>query len=140
MQALIDQGTESPSFHVRHDEKQRLCLLRRDSRHSTLDTVRTGDLLPLDRGAAGRVLLAFGEQGAATPASVPRILVSRGERDPLCGAVAAPVFGAAGELVGALSLSGPLDRFSVESIERMSGLLREAADAAGRALGAVEAR
>jgi len=139
MRALVEQGTESPSFHVRHDASRRLCLMRIDSRHSTLDRVRAGDLLPIDRGAAGRILLAFGEQGAATPAEVPRTMVSRGERDPLCGAVAAPVFGVHGELVGALSLSGPLDRFSSEAISRMSGLLREAADQAGRALGATPA-
>ncbi len=136
MRALVEQGTESPSFHVRHDATRRLCLIRLDSRHSTLDRVRAGDLLPIDRGAAGRILLAYAERGAATPSDVPRTMVSRGERDPLCGAGAAPVFGARGELVGALSLSGPLDRFSPESIERMSTLLLDAVDRASRALGA----
>lgn len=136
MRALVEKGTESPSFHVRHDATRRLCLMRLDSQHSTLDRVRTGDLLPIDRGAAGRILLAFGEHGAATPLEVPRVMISRGERDPLCGAVAAPVFGARGELIGALSLSGPLDRFSPESIARMSELLLDAAGEAGLALGA----
>lgn len=136
MRALVDEGTESPSFHVRHDATRRLCLIRFDSRHSTLDRVRAGDLLPIDRGAAGRILLAYGERGAATPSGTERIMVSRGERDPLCGAVAAPVFGAAGELVGALSLSGPLDRFSPEAIAWMSERLHAAAEQASRTLGA----
>lgn len=136
MRDLVEQGTESPSFHVRHDATRRLCLARLDSRHSTLDRVRAGDLLPIDRGAAGRILLAYGEHGAATAPDVPRTMVSQGERDPLCGAVAAPVFGARGELIGALSLSGPLDRFSPESIARMSELLLAAADQASQALGA----
>jgi len=135
MRELVEKGTESPSFHIRHDETRRLCLMRLDSRHSTLDRVRAGDLLPIDRGAAGRILLAFGELGAATPPEVPRTMVSRGERDPLCGAIAAPVFGPRGELVGALSLSGPLDRFTPESVDRMTGLLLEAVDQASRALG-----
>src|SRR5690606_19284394 len=50
MRALVEKGTESPSFHVRHDASRRLCLIRLDSRHSTLDRVRAGDLLPIDRG------------------------------------------------------------------------------------------
>src|SRR5690606_5115835 len=133
--AIDEQGKESPSFNVRHVDTRRFCLIRLDSRHSTLDRVRAGDLLPIDRGAAGRILLAFGELGAATPADVPRTMVSRGERDPLCGAIAAPVFGPRGELVGALSLSGPLDRFTPESVERMTALLLEATDQASRALG-----
>lgn len=136
MRALIEQGAESPSFHVRHDENRRLCLVRLDSMHSTLDRVGAGDLLPLDRGAAGRVLTAFAEHGAATPETTPRVMVSRGERDPLCGAVAAPVFGPDGELLGALSLSGPLDRFSAEATEKMSAMLLSAAEEASRALGA----
>src|SRR5690606_35064912 len=75
MRELVEKGTESPSFHIRHDETRRLCLMRLDSRHSTLDRVRAGDLLPIDRGAAGRILLAFGELGAATPPEVPRTMV-----------------------------------------------------------------
>lgn len=132
---LVEQGTESPSFHVRYDATRRLCLLRVDSHHSTLDRVRTGDLLPLDQGAAGRILLAWGDRGATTMPRPPATMVSRGERDPLCGAVAAPVFGARGELAGALSLSGPLERFSPSSIARMRRLLVAAAGEATHALG-----
>src|SRR5690606_21460947 len=55
---LVAKGTESPSFHVRYDAARRLCLFRLGSRHSTLDAVSAGMLLPLDRGAAGKVILA----------------------------------------------------------------------------------
>ena len=44
----MDKGTESASFHAYHDAQSRVCLLRVDSHHSTLDRIRTGDLLPLD--------------------------------------------------------------------------------------------
>ncbi|MGY8524325.1 IclR family transcriptional regulator [Paracidovorax citrulli] len=130
---LVAHGTESPSFHIQHGPEQRLCLLRVDSAHSTLDRVRVGDILPLHRGAAGKVLLAYGE--TAPTAESPLIFTSFGERDPLCGAVACPVFGPFGMLLGALSLSGPLERFSPAAVERMGALLLQAGERATRALG-----
>src|SRR5690606_7111494 len=45
LQQLIQQGAESPSFHIRHGASTRLCVLRVDSLHSTLDRVNTGDIL-----------------------------------------------------------------------------------------------
>ena len=118
LERLVAQGSESPSFHVWHDEKTRLCLFRIDSNHSTLDRVRPGDILPIEKGAAGKVLRAF-RGGVPSDNNVPLIYSSFGERDPLCGAVAVPVFAAGDELVGALSLSGPLERFSELSIKKM---------------------
>ncbi|MBG9390680.1 IclR family transcriptional regulator [Caenimonas aquaedulcis] len=136
MQQLADAGTESPSFHVWHDETTRLCLLRVDSHHSTLDRLRSGDLLPIDRGAPGKVLRAFRNAPNGT-ADVPLIHTSFGERDPACASLAVPVFGAGGSLVGSMSLSGPRERFSAEALEKMSGPLRDAAAQATRALGGV---
>src|SRR5690606_25169664 len=52
---LVAQGTESASFHVYDSRSTRLCLLRIDSHHSTLDRIDAGGLLPLDRGAAGKL-------------------------------------------------------------------------------------
>jgi DNA-binding IclR family transcriptional regulator len=134
LQSLVAQGTESPSFHAWHNDDTRLCLFRLDSNHPTLDRVRAGDLLPLRRGAAGKVLRIFrnGVGGAGTAALVQ---ISYGERDPSCAAVACPIFGAAGELMGALSLSGPLERFSAAAVKKMSKLLIAAAEQATRSLG-----
>jgi hypothetical protein len=56
MERLVREGMESPSFHVQHNARTRLCVLRVDSLHSTLDRVRVGDLLPLSAGAPGKVL------------------------------------------------------------------------------------
>lgn len=135
MRALVAKGLESPSFHVRQDDDTRLCLLRFDSNHSTLDRVRAGDLLPLKRGAAGKVLL--NGQAARAEGRPPEdwVEVSFGERDPLCGAIAAPVFGPGGQLLGALSLSGPLERFTEASVKPMRGPLLEACASATRSLG-----
>lgn len=131
---LVSQGTESPSFHARHGKDTRLCLFRLDSGHSTLDRVRAGDVLPLFKGAPGKVLLAFAD-GMPGTTDMPLVYTSFGERDPLCGAIASPVFGPANTLLGALSLSGPLERFSELAVQRMSDLLLTAAERATRALG-----
>jgi DNA-binding IclR family transcriptional regulator len=135
---LVQHGTESPSFHVRHGKDARLCLFRIDSAHSTLDRVRSGDVLPLDRGAPGRVLAAHApgiSSGIDAMTLPPLLMASFGERDPLCGSIAAAVFGPSGVLMGAMSVSGPLERFSEAAVQRMSNLLLSAAETATRALG-----
>jgi DNA-binding IclR family transcriptional regulator len=132
LEDLVARNTESPSFHIRYDASHRLCLLRLDSNHATLDRIRAGDLLPLDRGAPGRVISA-----ADDPAMRHRSLVvsTCGELNPACGGLACPVFGPGNLLVGALSLSGPMERFSPDAIARMTPALLDAAIAATRALG-----
>lgn len=137
LRQLVTAGTESLSFHVRHDAKRRLCVFRVDSQHSTLDRVEAGMLLPLDRGAAGRVILAFdGESGDGHDRiRESGIAVSFGERDPDCAGIACPVFGPGGKLVGALSISGPKPRFTKETITAMSSLLSKAAARLTRSLG-----
>jgi len=131
---LITQDTESPSFHVEHDRNTRLCMFRLDSKHSTLDRVRAGELLPMARGAAGKVLKAF-RNGATFEAGESMVFTSFGERDPSCAALAAPVFGPEGQIAGALSLSGPLERFTATAVKKMSVPLLVAAQTATQSLG-----
>lgn len=127
LEALVQAGTESASFHVR-DGDRRLCLYRVDSRHSTLDTIGAGKHYPLDRGAAGRVLRTYADaQGNVQGEPRFAVEVSMGERDPACCAVAAPVYGRDNVLLGAISLSGPRERFTKASIAFMSKLLLESA-------------
>ncbi len=133
MRWLIEQGTESPSFHVRRDQKTRTCLFRMDSNHSTVDRVRAGDFLPISRGAPGKVLLAWAKGAQTTGESL--VQMSFGERDPSCAAVAVPVFGGDGDLVGALSVSGPLERFSEMAVRKMAKVLLQAGRNATTALG-----
>lgn len=136
LQDLVDRGTESASFHMRLDGERRLCLLRVDSRHATLDRVTAGETYPLKVGAAGRVILAF-EGTAGDDFDTLRAegwALSLGERDPACAGLAAPVFGPGG-LIGAVSLSGPRDRFGPEEIAAMRALLMPAAADLTRRLG-----
>jgi DNA-binding IclR family transcriptional regulator len=123
MQKLVDSGSESPSFHIQQTSEERLCLFRLNSNHSTLDRVHAGDRLPVRRGAAGKVLLAFGEepqQGAEMDEIRKNCFaISLGERDKFCAGIAAPVFTRRNRLLGALSFSGPKERFEPADVERM---------------------
>ncbi|MDP3519525.1 MAG: IclR family transcriptional regulator [Hydrogenophaga sp.] len=127
LEALVQAGTESASFHVL-DGERRLCLYRVDSHHSTLDTVAAGKHYPLEQGAAGRILRTYADDQGRTQGE-PRFVVeiSKGERDPACWAVAAPVYGRDNVLLGAISLSGPKERFTKANIAFMSQLLLDSA-------------
>ena len=134
LDAMVENGSESASFHVFHDEHHRQCLLRVDSHHSTLDRIRVGDLLPLERGAAGKLIVAYHGTGLE-PSAEHLLAVSMGERDPNCAAVSSPVFSAGDEFCGAISLSGPRERFSESSIPWLSGMVQDAARKATTMLG-----
>jgi DNA-binding IclR family transcriptional regulator len=137
LQELVDRGTESASFHVRQDAETRLCLFRVNSRHATLDRVEAGHSYALLRGAAGHIILAY-DGGAGPRYDAIRAHgfdVSLGERDPICAALAAPVFGPRGILVGVISLSGPRDRFGKTEIAKMKRALGPVAENLTIALG-----
>lgn len=134
LEDLVERGSESASFHVHHDDRHRLCLLRIDSHHSTLDRIDVGDLLPLDRGAAGKLIARFRSTGLA-PSLDSVLATSIGERDPDCAAVAAAVFGSDNEFLGAISLSGPKDRYTPEWIAQQSEWILHAARRATELLG-----
>lgn len=111
MQALSRRTQESVAFHVRQGA-QRLVLFRVDSPHLLRDHVRAGDVLPLDRGAGARVLMAYAGGRGRLHEQVRRdgyILLS-GDRVPGLVGISAPVWNAAGELVGALTLTAPEGR------------------------------
>ena len=135
LQRLVQQTGEGASFFTR-EEDVRVCLFRVDSPRSVRDHVRAGDLLPLDKGAAGRVMMQF-DPLLAPPSNFPRspTIVTIGEREPDIAAVAAPVFGPGPTLRGALAVSGPTARFSDDIIERTSEALVSAAIELTRRLG-----
>jgi hypothetical protein len=87
----------------------------------------------MDRGAAGKVLRETPVAGSPKDAN-SLVRTSFGERDPSCAAVAAPVFGPDGEVIGALSLSGPTERFTTTAVKSMSRMILVAAERATRAV------
>ena len=133
---LVAETGESASFY-RREGNRRICLFRCDSPAPIRDHVREGDLLSLDKGAGGRVLVDFSNQPRADVREKLRDLpfVSYGERDNETGSVAAPVFGLDDEMVGAISVSGPLSRFTPERVERARTALLKAAGDLSQTLG-----
>jgi DNA-binding IclR family transcriptional regulator len=122
LRLLVEQCGESASF-FRPEGNRRLCLYREESPRAIRDHIMEGDLLPLDVGAAGRVLM---RAMCNIPVEGSGLVASIGERDPETAAIAAPVFDHNG-LAGALTLSGPRARFDEPSVAAMSPLLAEQA-------------
>jgi DNA-binding IclR family transcriptional regulator len=111
LQKLAAATGETASFNVR-DGAVRVCLYRVESTQRLRDHVRQGEVLPLARGAGGKVLLAFsGEPGVEYERIRSRgVYTAFGERDPQLGGISAPVFGPGMRLAGALTISFPLSR------------------------------
>jgi DNA-binding IclR family transcriptional regulator len=129
---LVRRTRESAIYHVRQGDA-RLCLYRVDSPQPLRDHAQVGDLLPLDRGAGGRVLLAFSGARGALYERIRHEGVAAivGDRSKDLAGIAAPVFKAGGELAGAITLTMPAARYS----ERHVAHVRAAADRVTRALG-----
>ena len=100
---LRNETGESVQLFVR-EGAQRRCVLSLESTHGLRWIVPQGALLPLDVGSAGRVL--SGES------SRTGWIESIGEREPGVASVSAPVVGADGSVVAALSVSGPIERLT----------------------------
>lgn len=124
MKGLVEKTGESVALHVRQGQ-QRLCLYRVDSPHLLRDHVRAGDVLPLDRGAGGRVLMAFGGAKGKIYDKVRQEghILTTGDRVPGLVGVSAPIWKSDGELLGALTLTVPESRFK----ERFVADLKSAA-------------
>jgi DNA-binding IclR family transcriptional regulator len=92
-----------------------------DSPSELRTIVPVGAVLPLDRGSAGKVLA-----GATTRAGW---VESVEEREPGVASVSAPVVGADGRVVAAISVSGPVGRTTRQPRRRYGAAVRAAADA-----------
>src|SRR5690606_20157610 len=127
LRRLMKSTGESAAFHVRQGNS-RLCLYRVDSSHPVRDHIRAGDLLPLDRGAGGHVLLAHAGKTGALYDEIRRegVAVLAGDRVPQLAGISAPCFGAGRRLVGAVTLTMPT--------ERLDATYRHAVVAAARAI------
>jgi IclR family acetate operon transcriptional repressor len=124
-------------------------------------TVELGRLFPLHAGSSGRAILAFLPQedqhrvvdrplDALTPETIvdsetlrarlaevreTGIAESGGERQVGAASMAAPVFDVDGHPVGALSVCGPVSRFTDGVREQFAPLVVQSADEVSRALG-----
>lgn len=135
MHGLVKDTRESVAFHVRHGT-QRICLLRVDSPQALRDHVRVGDVLPLQRGSGGRVLLAFGSTrppGGEVYRSIRAngFAYLDGDRVPDLSGVSAPVWQADGTLAGALTLTAPSQRMQTRFVPLLVCAARDATERLG---------
>lgn len=129
---------ESAAFYVREGDA-RSCVVRVDGPQTIRHHVRLGELLPLKRGAPGRVLLAFSGEPGEPYESIRRAgyYSTIGERDQQVGSVACPVFGLNQTLIGCAAVSGPVARFTPVACTRHLRALRKAAGALTYELGSI---
>lgn len=128
LRSLAERTRESAALYVRAGNT-RLCAYRVSSPRAITDNVNEGDTLALFSGASGKVLLAFsGEKGLDfEKIRDAMVYASLGERDPEVASVSSPIFGANEELIGALAISGPIQRFTPEQIVLLKRIVLEVA-------------
>ncbi|MDI3258034.1 MAG: IclR family transcriptional regulator [Kyrpidia sp.] len=141
MTRLRDLLDETISLYIRSGT-ERIRIQAVESHQPVRRVANIGQRLPLYVGASGKVLLAWSPpELVAETLSDPRIpesfdqeefvrqleqvracgyAVSIEERETGAAAVAAPVFDREGQLVAALSVSGPVDRFTPEATMRFA--------------------
>lgn len=129
LRRLRDDSGETASYYLRSG-RSRTCLYRENSAREIRHHLEEGVRLPLDLGAAGKVLRAFSDESAVGLKAVRRdgFAISLGERDPYIAAVAVPLLDSAGHLLGALCLSGLAAHFTKGHQQRCRDLLTAAAD------------
>ncbi len=139
---LRDRTQETVTYHVASGQA-RVCVLEAESAQEVRRRVGIGRRVPLYAGASGRAILAFlpEREQERVLAGLPDETRQRVEK--LCqltresgyamsqeesaksvAALAAPVFGQQGEVVGAISISGPLFRWTEDAMRpHVSALL-----------------
>jgi len=136
MHEVAEQTGESVSIYSRSGDV-RVCIHRVDSKHAVRDHVREGDVLPLERGSGGRILLSFGGAKGEPYETIRReyVYASVGERDTETAGLSVPFFGTGQVLLGALTLAGPRSRIDETFIANARVLLLRVASRATQALG-----
>lgn len=112
LRELVAETQETAALHVKRG-RHRIRLFWADSPLSLREHIESGELLPLDRGAGGKVLQAFsGGRGAGyDKIRAEGFAASIGERLPELSGISAPVYTANGDLLGALTLTMPTHRW-----------------------------
>ena len=131
---LADVTGETASFHVKEGNK-RLCLFRAESPQAVRVFLLAGTVHPMDDTASGLVLQTYSALGAQTQAK-KLVFRTSGVRDSQTASISTPVFGDKGRLVGALTVTGPVNRFEVSASDKMVSHLLTEAGKLSRVLGA----
>ncbi|WP_422935713.1 IclR family transcriptional regulator [Sinomonas sp. P47F7] len=159
LEGLRDATGETVTL-FRLEEGFRVCVAMAETRHGLRREMHVGKILPLHAGSAGRVIMAWNPEAAATALSTtlerltehtitdPAKLradvdqtrrdgyaMTSDERDEGATGLAAPVFDSMGDLMGALGISGPSLRVTPEKCRAWIDPLVAAAEQATRLIG-----
>ncbi len=144
---LRDTSGESAQFYVR-DGASRVCVAAAERAHGLRDTVPVGARLPMTAGSAAHALLAFAPADEVTPLLPSASFTARtlldvrrrgwahsvAEREPGVASLSAPVRDPSGVVLGAVSISGPVERLGRRPAPEVVGAVLEAAGAIARAV------
>lgn len=119
LDSLRTKTGESVQLYVQEGDARR-CLVSLESPHGLRWIVPEGSLLPLDAGSAGHVL-----SGERTDKH--GWIQSVGEREAGVASVSAPVLNAQGNIIAAISVSGPIERLTRRPGERHGSAVVRAA-------------
>lgn len=128
LKILAEATGETASFYVRAGN-ERVCLYRENSPNLLRFHVEEGMRLRLSTGASGLVLRHFsGEDvGDLSVFNKNGTATSVGQTNPNISSISTPVFTGAGDLAGALTVSGLATRFDKEARENAIPLLESLA-------------
>ena len=116
--ALRDATGEAVQVFVR-EGSQRRCVLSLESAHGLRWIVPEGSLLPIEVGSSGRLLEGEPARNGW--------MQSVGEREAGVASVSAPIHTADGAIIGALSVSGPVERLTKQPGKRFGAMVVAAA-------------
>ncbi len=125
---IRDKSGESASFFVEEDSV-RICLYRANSRDQLRVNIEEGRRFKLNRGATGRIILAYGKRNKDKSGFYKDIrdrgyYLSINEHNPSLFAIAIPVISKSKVFVGALCVSGPISRFNESKKNQLLKLLQ----------------
>jgi DNA-binding IclR family transcriptional regulator len=118
-----DECGESAQLY-RRDGAERVCVAAAERTHGLRTTVPVGSRLPLTAGSGAQVICAWSDPSALadilahaefTPKSLAEVrrrgwAQTVGQREAGVASVSAPVLAADGDLLAAISISGPIER------------------------------
>ena len=136
LEELAASTGESAQLYVRSGDR-RICVDAVESDNELRTIVRIGASLPLGKGSAGKVFLAWSPNPTTEDGGDIQTVLrttrrrgwadSYGEREAGVASVSAPIFGPDDELLAAISVSGPQGRLTSQQAKRYGPALIDAA-------------
>ena len=135
-----DESGESAQLY-RREGNDRLCVAAAERATGLRTTVPVGSRLPLSAGSGAQVLCAWSDPDSLTDVLASAEFTTRslaevrkrgwaqsvGQREAGVASVSAPVLSGSGELIGAISISGPIERLGRNPGQRFAPILVAAA-------------